>query len=232
MGQPLNLDSLEERIGHRFSDRSLLVQAMTHSSSVHENGAGREASNERLEFLGDAVLELAVSDYLYRTFRDEPEGKMTKARVKLVCEPALAAVAAELDLGNYLVIGRGEEKNGGRERPSITSDALEALIGALYLDAGMETAAAFIRRFILEGADPSAFTDHKTALQEYVQAHAIGDIRYRLDSEAGPDHARSFTMTAVISGREYASGSGRSKKAAEQEAARATLMRITNQQES
>lgn len=231
MGQRVGLDSLQERIGHVFRDRSLLEQAMTHSSYVHETGAGREASNERLEFLGDAVLELAVSDYLYRTLIDEPEGKMTKARIGLVCEPALAAVAETLGIGDCLSVGRGEEKSGGRERPSITSDALEALIGALYLDGGMEAAASFIERFILTGADASAFTDSKTALQEYAQARDMGAITYRLIGTEGPDHARIFTVRAVIGGADYENGSGRSKKAAEQEAARATLLRMTGKQE-
>ncbi len=225
--------ALEEKIGYHFTDQDLLIQAMTHTSYVNEIGESREAANERLEFLGDAVLELIVSDYLYRACPGEAEGTMTKARVGIVSEPALARQAQALALGDHLRIGRGEEKTGGRRRPSITSDAMEALIGALYLDGGMEAAKAFIEQFILKDADPMKLpTDSKTALQEYVQAHAMGEVEYRLTKTEGPDHERIFTMEAVIGGKTYADGSGRSKKAAEQEAARATLRLINNNQES
>lgn len=225
--------SLEEKIGYRFTDRDLLIQAMTHTSYVNEIGESREAANERLEFLGDAVLELIVSDFLYRVCEGEAEGVMTKVRVGIVSEPALARQAQALALGDHLRIGRGEEKTGGRKRPSITSDAMEALIGALYLDGGMEAAKAFVEQFILKDADPDkALSDSKTALQEYTQAHSMGEICYRLIKAEGPDHERVFTMEAVIGGVTYAAGSGRSKKAAEQEAARATLLLINNNQES
>ena len=224
---------LEEKIGYHFTDQDLLIQAMTHTSYVNEIGESREAANERLEFLGDAVLELIVSDYLYRACEGEEEGVMTKARVGIVSEPALARQAQALALGDHLRIGRGEEKTGGRKRPSITSDAMEALIGALYLDGGIEAAKAFVEQFILKDADPKrALPDSKTALQEYAQAHSMGEICYRLIKAEGPDHERVFTMEAVIGGVTYAGGSGRSKKAAEQEAARATLRLINNNQES
>ena len=227
----LSFESFEEKIGYHFKDRSLLRQALTHRSFVNEAGSGREASNERLEFLGDAVLELAVSIRLYSERPHDPEGTMSKTRAALVCESALSKKAETLGIGRVLLLGKGEEKTGGRSKPSVTSDALEALIGAVYLDGGFQAAASLIDAYVLNDIGKSAQPDYKTRLQEYVQKNGGGTVQYRLSGESGPDHSKIFTMTAVIAGEECESGPGRSKKAAEQMAAKAALMRLEGQQE-
>ncbi len=226
-----SLNQLERRIGYHFRDRTLLEQAMRHSSYANEHQMGRLASNERLEFLGDAVLELVCSEFLYQNFPQMPEGDATKTRASLVCEPSLAFCAADISLGDYIRLGKGEEKGGGRERPSITSDACEALIGAIYLDGGFTSAKEFILQFILNDLEhKKLFFDSKTILQERIQARHEEELRYELVKEEGPDHQKRFVAQALLGDQVIGEGSGRTKKAAEQAAAYAALKdKITEQ---
>ena len=190
------MTALEERLGHSFQNRALLETAVTHSSYANENRASGIVCNERLEFLGDSVLGVTVADFLYRHFPDMPEGRMTRLRAELVCEQSLHRVALELHLGDYLRLGKGEEHNGGRERASILSDAVEAVIAAMYLDAGMETAAGFIHRCLLDDVrtiETPSFTDYKTALQELVQRQSGQVLSYELVGEA-----RVMTLAAAF----------------------------------
>lgn len=220
-------ETLEKFIGHQFRDPALLTRALTHSSYANESGHGAAGDNERLEFLGDAVLELVSSDFLYHERPNDPEGDLTRLRASLVCEPALAFCTRALSLGDYLYLGKGEDVTGGRERPSILSDALEALIGAIYLDGGMEPAREFILRFILTDIEhKKLFHDSKTLLQEKVQGEYDAPLSYALLETKGPDHDRTFTVEARIGTKAYGRGSGRSKKAAEQEAAYQTLLML------
>jgi len=215
-----NLKELEKKIGYEFQDFSLLEQAMMHSSYTNEKHLEKYHCNERLEFLGDAVLELVSSEFLFLESPKVSEGKLTKTRASMVCEPSLAFCAREIELGSYLLLGKGEEATGGRQRPSVTSDALEALIGAIYLDGGFTNAKEFIHRFVLtDQEDKKLFYDSKTILQEIVQAEKLGEIEYHLIGEEGPDHNKSFSVELTIRGRSYGKGKGRTKKAAEQQAA-------------
>ncbi len=220
------MDSLEKKLGHVFRDRALLATALTHSSYANEN-RGRGECNERLEFLGDSVLGMVVADALYRRFPELPEGRMTRLRAQLVCEESLHRVASELGLGEYVRLGRGEEHTGGRRRTSILADAVEAVIAAMYLDGGLETAKAFIERQILSALDGSGpamrVEDCKTELQELVQKKSGQSLSYELLGESGPDHDKTFTSQVSLNGRPIGSGSGRTKKEAEQAAARAAL---------
>lgn len=216
---------LESRIGHRFQNRELLTTALTHSSFANES-RGAVVCNERLEFLGDSVLGVTVADHLYQSCPDMPEGRMTRLRAELVCEQSLFRVAQNLGLGSDLRLGRGEEHNGGRTRPSILSDAVEAIIAALYLDAGMEVASAFIHRFLLEGVDlanPARSSDYKTALQELIQRRSGQILTYELVGESGPDHAKTFHIRVLLNGQPIGEGTGHTKKEAEQAAARCAL---------
>lgn len=220
------LTGLEERLGYGFRDRALLETALTHSSYANENRAGAFPCNERLEFLGDSVLGFTVADFLYRRYGSMPEGRMTRLRSELVCEQSLYRVAQTLDLGRYLLLGRGEEHNGGRTRPSILSDAVEAVIAAMYLDGGMDAASAFIRRSLLSElgpGEPAAYTDFKTALQELVQRHSGQVLTYQLAGERGPDHAKTFSVRVLLNGEAVGEGTGHSKKEAEQTAAQNAL---------
>lgn len=220
------MTALEERLGHSFRNRALLETAVTHSSYANENRASGIVCNERLEFLGDSVLGVTVADFLYRRFPDMPEGRMTRLRAELVCEQSLHRVALELHLGDYLRLGKGEEHNGGRERASILSDAVEAVIAAMYLDAGMETAAGFIHRCLLDDVrtiETPSFTDYKTALQELVQRQSGQVLSYELVGEEGPDHAKTFRMQVRLNGEPVGLGTGRTKKEAEQTAAASAL---------
>lgn len=221
------LEILEGKIGYNFTDRGLLRQAMIHSSYANEKHLPRYGSNERLEFLGDAVLELVASEFLFDTHRQMPEGELTKTRASMVCEPSLAFCAKELELGTYLLLGRGEEATGGRNRDSLTSDALEALIGAIYLDGGFASAKEFIHRFILDDLEnKTLFFDSKTILQELVQANFKEPIIYRLIGEEGPDHDKSFHVAVYVGEREYGTGVGRTKKGAEQVAAYQSILKL------
>ncbi|MGM9548032.1 MAG: ribonuclease III [Oscillospiraceae bacterium] len=216
------MTALEERLGYSFRNRALLETALTHSSYANENRASGILCNERLEFLGDSVLGVTVADFLYRHFPDMPEGRMTRLRAELVCEQSLHRVALELHLGDYLRLGKGEEHNGGRKRASILSDAVEAVIAAMYLDAGMETAAGFIHRCLLDDVraiETPTFTDYKTSLQELVQRHSGQVLSYELVGEEGPDHAKTFRVQVCLNGDPIGRGIGRTKKEAEQTAA-------------
>lgn len=216
-----------ERIGYRFRDPDLLRRALTHSSYVNEHRLKKEACNERLEFLGDAVLELVSSEFLYERFPKEQEGILTKTRASLVCESALADCASKLSLGSYLYMGKGEDAAGGRRRDSITSDAMEALIGAIYLDGGFTSVKEFITRFVLDDIENKRlFYDSKTILQEIAQAQGGQTPQYRLDKEEGPDHEKCFQVSVILSGACVGTGSGKSKKQAEQRAAYEAILRL------
>lgn len=222
-----SMDELQERIGYRFKNKNLLRQALTHSSYANEKHMSKLSDNERLEFLGDAVLEIVSSEFLFQNYPKMPEGDLTKLRASIVCEPTLALCTKEMDLGKYLFLGKGEDMTGGRKRKSILSDALEALIGSIYLDGGFASAKEFIHRFILQDLeDKKLFFDSKTILQEIVQANFKETISYRLVREEGPDHDKSFHVMVYIGEEEYGLGKGRTKKAAEQEAAYQSILKL------
>ena len=213
-------EELEEIIGYHFKNKHYLTQALTHSSYANEKKLGKLGSNERLEFLGDAVLELISSDYLYARFTQIPEGELTKKRASLVCEPSLAYCAREFGLPQFLLLGKGEDMTGGRNRDSIVSDATEALLGAIYLDGGFASAKEFVLNFILNDIEhKQLFYDSKTILQEMVQGGQEKGIVYQLVGEEGPDHNKSFEVCVKIGDEEIGRGLGRTKKAAEQVAA-------------
>lgn len=219
------LTELQAVIGYEFKQEGLLRQALTHSSFANEKHMKKLSDNERLEFLGDAVLEVTSSEFLFRTYPKLPEGDLTKLRASIVCEPTLALCTRELDLGKYLYLGRGEDLTGGRSRKSILSDALEAVIGAIYLDGGFAPAKAFIERFILTDIEhKKLFYDSKTILQEVVQGNYKEALHYELLAEEGPDHDKKFRVQAQIGGEVLGEGSGHTKKAAEQEAAYQALL--------
>ena len=219
------LMQLQDKIGYHFQNLSLLNNALTHSSYANERHWKYERNNERLEFLGDAVLELVSSDYIFSNHKDMVEGKMTKLRASLVCEMSLASSAREIKLGEYLKLGHGEWVTGGGKRDSILSDAFEAVIGAIYLDGGFEHAKTFIHKFILTDIEhKKLFYDCKTSLQEVVQGHYEEELNYRLISEEGPDHDKRFSVEARIGERVIGTGIGHTKKAAEQEAAYQALL--------
>ena len=224
-----NLKELEKKISYSFSDEGLLKHAMTHSSYVNEKRLKKTDCNERLEFLGDAVLELVSSEYLFFENPKMPEGELTKLRASMVCEKALAFCARDLDLGDFLLLGKGEDATGGRKRDSITSDALEALIGAIYLDGGFANAKEFILNHVLNDLEGKRlFYDSKTILQELVQGNSEKRICYELGGEVGPDHNKSFQVEVRIGDTTYGQGIGRTKKAAEQEAAYQAILKLKN----
>lgn len=220
------LDEFEKIIGYHFKNRNLLLQALSHTSYANERGKDHLESNERLEFLGDAVLEIVTSEKLFFKYSEKREGELSKMRANLVCEPALELFSRNIRLSEFILLGRGEEKTGGRSRASIISDCMEALIGAIYLDSGFAAATEFIEKFILYDIDNSKiFKDNKTALQELLQAG--GDVPvYKLISENGPAHAREFTVSVGNRYGELGQGTATSKKAAEQEAAGEALKNL------
>ena len=221
---------LEDKLDYRFQGPELLEQALTHSSYANERLGGALESNERLEFLGDSVLGQVTADHLYRTHPDLPEGDLTRMRAALVCEESLAQVALGWGLGEYLKLGRGEDQNGGRERASILADAVEAILAALYLDGGIAQARRTIRTFILSREDQAGEgRDFKTALQEFVQRAPGHTLRYQLLKESGPDHCKEFWMEVTLDGEQVGTGKGRSKKEAEQQAAKAALEAMERQ---
>ncbi len=223
-------NEFEKRIGYQFRDKRLLEQALTHSSYANERHTGRLSDNERLEFLGDAVLELVSSEFLFESFPKETEGELTRLRASMVCEQTLSFCTRELELGKYLLLGKGEDQTGGRERDSILSDALEAVIGAIYLDGGFASAKEFILKFVLNDLEhKKLFYDSKTILQEIVQGNFSEELHYRQLREVGPDHNKRFLMQAMIGDSAYGQGEGRTKKAAEQEAAYQTLLLLKEQ---
>lgn len=222
-----NVKELEEKIGYNFKDSHLLRHAVTHSSYVNEKHMKKADCNERLEFLGDAVLELISSEYLFFENQTMPEGELTKLRASMVCEKALAFCARDLELGSYLLLGKGEDATGGRFRESITSDALEALIGAIYLDGGFANAKEFILKYILNDLEGKRlFYDSKTILQEIVQSNFKEPVSYELLGEKGPDHNKVFEVAVRIGDDRYGVGFGRTKKAAEQEAAYQSILAL------
>ncbi len=217
----------KDELIYQFHDTGLLTIAMTHSSYANEHRDQHLQNNERLEFLGDSILGLVSADYVFHRYPNVPEGQLTKMRAAVVCEQTLYEVAKELGLDHLLLLGKGEENGGGRKRPSILADSVEALIGAIYLDGGLESARAFILSFLpakVELAEQGgAFRDYKTALQEIVQKNRQETLCYRLSGESGPDHDKRFTVQVLLNRNIFAEGTGRSKKEAEQMAAKAAL---------
>ena len=222
------ISDLEKAIGYRFKNISLLQNALTHSSYANERWHNSLLSNERLEFLGDSILGMTVADYLYRTFPDRPEGELTRMRADMVCEKALAGVANRIGLGQHLLLGNGEERFGGRSRESILADAVESVIAACYLDGGFESAAGFIRNFILCDVPVRQMhnVDYKTNLQELIQRKKDQVLTYRLAGESGPDHDKQFAVEVSLNGVVVGQGIGRSKKKAEQDAARMAIEKL------
>lgn len=218
------LKELEEKIGYVFKRKELLKQALTHSSFSNEQKINKLANYERLEFLGDAVLELLSSQFFFENYPEMSEGEMTRLRSSMVCEPALAFCARDISLGQYILLGKGEEATGGRQRDSITSDVMEAVIGAIYLDGGFEQADRFVKKYILSDLeDKQLFYDSKTILQEKVQK--IGkSLVYVIVDETGPEHNKMFTVEARIEGQTVGTGQGRNRKSAEQKAAYQVLL--------
>lgn len=220
------MDSLETKLNYKFKNIGLLENALVHSSYANEM-KGAMHSNERLEFLGDSVLSIIVSEHIYKKYPDMPEGELTRLRASLVCEKSLCAFSRELCIGDYLKLGKGEDKNGGRERDSILADAFEAVLAAIYLDVGMDAArkhvTATVLRDLKHHCDEDAFKDYKTNLQEIIQRNPEENVTYVLISESGPDHDKSFTVEVRLNSNTIGSGVGKSKKQAEQMAAKQAL---------
>ncbi|MBR7070833.1 MAG: ribonuclease III [Clostridia bacterium] len=219
------METLEEKLQYHFQNRALLKHALTHSSYANEVRNGFR-SNERLEFLGDSVLSVIVADYLYHQFPNLPEGELTRLRASLVCEKALCSFSRELEIGRYLLLGKGEDKGGGRERDSILADAFEAVLAAIYLDGGMEPARKHVMNFVLrEPSQPEdeVFKDYKTLLQEIIQRNPEESVSYVLTNEEGPDHNKSFTVEVRLNSNVIGTGKGKNKKTAEQMAAKQAL---------
>lgn len=218
------LSEFQQIVGYQFQAEGLLRQALTHSSYANEKHMKKLSDNERLEFLGDAVLEIVSSEFLYQNYPNKPEGELTKLRASIVCEATLAGCAQEIKLGDFLYLGKGEEHTGGRKRKSILSDALEAVIGAIYLDGGFASAKEFVKKYILTDIEhKQLFYDSKTILQEIVQGEH-GQLSYILTDESGPDHDKSFSVEVRIGNQHISNGTGHTKKAAEQEAAYRALL--------
>ena len=220
-----NLEEFQGKIRYYFNDKELLIEALSHSSYANEKRKGRN-SNERLEFLGDSVLSIVVSQYLFEHFTHLPEGELTKIRASLVCEKSLYEFAKQIDLGEHILLGKGEENTGGRERVSILADAFEAVIAAVFLDGGLEAAKRHILKFIPKDIDdrkPVSFSDHKTILQEIIQKNPEVKVEYKLVGQSGPDHNKAFKVQVRLNSNVIGTGIGRSKKEAEQMAAKEAL---------
>ena len=222
------IKDLEAAIGYRFQNISLLQNALTHSSYANERWHNSLLSNERLEFLGDSILGMLVAEYLFRTFPDRPEGELTRMRADMVCEKTLAAVAGRIGLGSHLLLGHGEEQGGGRSRDSILADAVESVIAACFLDGGLEAALKFVQQYILVEVPVTKLhnADYKTALQELVQQKKNQVLSYALVGQSGPDHDKQFDVEVSLNGTVVGKGSGRSKKRAEQDAARSAIEKL------
>ena len=219
-----DLKKFQELIGYTFKNDQLLKQALTHSSYANEKHLKKLSDNERLEFLGDAVLEVVSSEFLFQNYPELTEGQLTKLRASIVCEPTLATCTESVHLGDYLFLGKGEDRTGGRTRKSVLSDAMEAIIGAIYLDGGFASAKEFVLRFIMTDIEHKhLFYDSKTILQEVVQGEHE-QLTYVLLGESGPDHDKTFEVGVLIGRREISTGKGHTKKAAEQEAAYQALL--------
>lgn len=225
----LDISVLESKIGYTFTEKDLIKRAVTHSSYSNDRKMGKLKNNERLEFLGDAVLELCTSDFLYKEYSEKPEGELTRLRASIVCEPTLAECARSIDLPDYLILGKGEENTGGRYRDSIVSDAFEAVIGAIYLDGGLDMAKSFITRFVLSDIENKhLFYDSKTILQEMMQKDYKETVSYELLSESGPDHNKEFKVAVLLEEKVLGTGIGRTKRKAEQQAAYEAILKIRN----
>ncbi len=223
--QEYTVEELQRRIGYTFSNKDLLIQAITHSSFSNEQRINKAEHYERLEFLGDAVLELVCSEYLFFHYPEEPEGKLTKLRASTVCEPSLAFCARDLEIGKFLRLGKGEEATGGRDRESIIADVMEAIVGAIFLDRGIEEAKKYINKFILADLeDKQLFFDSKTHLQELLQRDLKKEFHYELLDETGPEHEKTFSVAVIVEDEAIGKGTGRTKKAAEQQAAYEALI--------
>ena len=219
-----SLNEFQKIIGYQFQNENLLKQALTHSSYANEKHMKKLSDNERLEFLGDAVLELTSSEFLFSNYPDLTEGQLTKLRASIVCEPTLAMCTEALHLGDFLYLGKGEDQTGGRNRKSILSDAMEAVIGAIYLDGGFANAKEFVLKYIMTDIEHKhLFYDSKTILQEVVQGEHE-KLDYVLLGETGPDHDKSFTVGVIIGDKQISTGTGHTKKSAEQEAAYQALL--------
>ena len=220
-----HLTELQKKLNYKFRNLSLLYNALTHSSYANENKKSGLVSNERLEFLGDSILGLAVAELIFKHKSGISEGQMTKLRSELVCEKNLVALAESMELGKYLLLGRGEEKGGGRSRPSILADAVEAIIAAIYLDRGLKPVMSFVRDKLFSGSGVMELetTDYKTALQELIQMKPAQSLSYHVVDESGPDHMKLFTVEVRLNGNFYGRGVGKSKKEAEQAAAMSAL---------
>lgn len=219
-----DINELQQKLGYKFKDESLLLRALSHSSYFNENHSTCKGSNERLEFLGDSVLGFITAKNFFQNYTDFPEGDLTKLRAAMVCEKSLASFAREIQLGKYLMLGKGEVVTGGRERPSIQADAFEAVIAAIYLDGGMDEAKKFVLKYIDEAIRKHrSVKDYKTMLQEVVQRNPGEVVEYVLAGESGPDHDKRFEVEVHLNSNVIGRGVGRSKKRAEQEAAREAL---------
>lgn len=224
------INEVEKEIGYSFKDKGLLLEAVTHSSFVNEMRINKRSDYERLEFLGDSVLELISSEFLYEKYPEVPEGGLSKKRAAMVCEPSLAICARNMKLGKYIFFGKGEELAGGREKESILSDVVEAILGGIYLDSGLEASKEYVYRNILSSLqEDELFVDSKSMLQEKVSQGIGGVIEYEIVEEFGPEHDKSFVVSVSLDGKELAKGTGRTKKNAQQEAAKAALKLILNQ---
>jgi ribonuclease-3 len=224
-----DLKQLQTQLGITFRDPQILKQAFTHSSYVNENRMANHKDNERLEFLGDAVLELTVSHYLFETHPHRSEGELTKLRASIVCEPSLVLFAEDLEFGYYVLLGKGEEITGGRSRPALLADVFEAFIGALYLDQGLEAVISFLQTYLfpkISGEGKPQIIDYKTLLQEHTQQHGLGVIEYKIVDERGPAHEKEFVSEVLMDEALLGRGNGRSKKEAEQQAASQALMKM------
>ena len=222
------IKDLEEAIGYRFKNITLLQNALTHSSYANERWHNSLLSNERLEFLGDSILGMVVAEHLYKQFPDRPEGELTKMRADMVCESSLAVIADKIGLGQHLLLGHGEDRLGGRNRASILADAVESVIAASFLDGGMAAAEGFIRSFVLTNVPVKRMhnTDYKTTLQELVQQKKNQVLTYVLTGESGPDHDKVFCVDVLLNDERVGSGTGSSKKRAEQAAAQSALQAL------
>ena len=227
-----SFEQLQNDLNVSFNNKNLLYQAFTHSSYVNEHRRKLFTDNERLEFLGDAVLELSVSKFLFEKYPHMSEGELTKLRASIVCEPSLVIFANELDFGRYVLLGKGEELTGGRERPALLADVFESFVGALYLDQGLDTVVAFLEKVVFPKVELGAFShvmDFKSQLQEMVQQSGNGVLHYEIVDEKGPAHNRTFVSRVLLNEQEFGVGRGKSKKEAEQQAAQSAMQMLKQQ---
>lgn len=229
MNTEKTVELLEEEIGYKFKDSNLLLEAVTHSSYANEMKINKRNHYERLEFLGDAVLELLASEFLFEKYPSIPEGGLSKKRAAMVCEPSLAKCARLMHLGQYMFFGKGEEAAGGRERDAALCDVTEAVLGAIYLDGGLDEARRYVREHVLSQlSEGEVFVDNKTALQELIQKESDRELVYEVIGESGPEHDKTFTIRVSLGGETLSEGTGHTKKAAQQDAARKAIECIKN----